>query len=258
MASAARLHILEQGEDPSTIAMVAFGGAGPVHAHRIAKALGIGTVIYPVHAGVASAFGLLVAPMTANFVRTYKTALDRIDWAKFNSIFAEMEDLPEQSIDQDAAGALVFARSIDFRYFGQGFEVQVRPPNRAYGADDRASLEQLMREEYRRLFGRVVDGVPLELVNLRLQVHAERAARVPHFKRPVIEADDAKKGVRRAFFEDVGDYTPTPIFDRLKLQPGSILSGPIIIEEIDTTIVVPPGASASIDEHCNVVVLLAS
>ena len=72
MASAARLHILEQGEDPGTFAMVAFGGAGPVHAHRIARALGIHAVIYPVHAGVASAFGLLVAPMTSNFVQTYK------------------------------------------------------------------------------------------------------------------------------------------------------------------------------------------
>jgi N-methylhydantoinase A len=200
----------------------------------------------------------MVAPMTANFVRTYKAALDRIDWAKFNGIFAEMEERAVQAFAQQAAGSIAFSRSIDFRYVGQGFEVQVSLPNRMYGEADRASLEALMREEYRRLFGRVVDGVALELVNLRLMAHAKRGKRVPDFARPAMAAAAATKGVRPAYFDEIGDLVPTPVYDRLTLAPGATVGGPAIIEEIDTTIIVPPGASASIDDHHNVIVLLVS
>ena len=256
MASAARLHILEQGEDPSTFAMVAFGGAGPVHAHRVAQALAIRTIVYPLHAGVASAFGLVVAPMTANFVQTCKATLDALDWDRFNDIFHDMETRAAKTFEREATKGLSCLRSVDFRYVGQGFEVQVPLPSRAFGAKDRAELEALMRDEYQRLFGRTVQGVALEIVNLRLFARAERGSRSLDFEQPATAAGPAVKGSRAAYFDEAKGFVETTVYDRNALSPASTLKGPAIIEEKDTTIIVPPGASVAIDAHRNVIMTL--
>jgi N-methylhydantoinase A/oxoprolinase/acetone carboxylase beta subunit len=256
MAAAARLHILEQGEDPAQFAMVAFGGAGPVHAHRVAQALGIRTVIYPIHAGVASAFGLMVAPMTTNFVQTYKTTFDAIDWERFEGIFGEMEVRAARTFAREATQGLTCSRSIDFRYLGQGFEVQLPLPSRTFGKNDRAELETLMRGEYARIFGRVVEGVAFEIVNLRLIARAERGGRALEFALQETAATPAKKGSRRAYFDEKKRFVETTVYDRHALSAGTTIGGPAIIEEKDTTIIVPPGATAVIDALRNVIVTL--
>lgn len=256
MASAARLHILEQGEDPAAFAMVAFGGAGPVHAHRIAHALGIREIIYPANAGVASAFGLMVAPMTSNFVQTYKVRVDQVDWNRLNTLFAGMEAQAADAFEREQAADAVFERSADFRYLGQGFENPVTLPGGLYAAHHRDLFETLMRKEYERLFGRVVQGVPLEIVNLRLDARAVRSERVIDFDHAGGTQGPALKGTRPAYFDEVGDYIATDVYDRTRLQPGASLSGPAIIEEKDTTIIVPPNATARVDAHRNVVTSL--
>jgi N-methylhydantoinase A len=258
MASAARLHILEQGEDPSSFSMVAFGGAGPVHAHRIAAALGIPEVIYPVNAGVASAFGLMVAPMTSNFVQTYKVRVDRIDWVKLNGIFTDMEARAAQAFEGQAMTDAIFERLADFRYLGQGFESLVTLPDGPYGDTDRQRFEELMRQEYARLFGRTVQGVPFEIVNLRLNARANRGHHIIDFDYAGAARGPARKGSRLAYFAEFGKYLETDVYDRGGLQPGASLEGPAIIEEKDTTIVVPPQATARIDEYRNVITRLVS
>lgn len=256
MASAARLHILEQGEDPSTFTMVAFGGAGPVHAHRIASALGIREVIYPVNAGVASAFGLLVAPHTANFVQTYKCRTDRIDWARFNAIFEDMDQRAGRMFDGASRGNIVGVRSVDFRYVGQGFEITVELPDRKYSSDFTEQLNGLMRDQYARLFGRVVEGVAFEIVNLRLMARVARNESDLNFDQAVHPAGPPRKGSRSVYFIEAGDYVDADVFDRHCLASGSTVAGPAIIEEVDTTIVIPPGASARIDAFRNVIATL--
>jgi N-methylhydantoinase A len=253
MASAARLHILEQGEDPSTFTMVAFGGAGPVHAHRVAHALGIREVIYPVNAGVASAFGLMVAPTSYNFARTYKVRVDQIDWDKLNDLFADMEKHAARAFEAEATGSAVFSRSVDFRYVGQGFEILVALPDGPYTQSDRQHLEDLMQNEYERVFGRVVQGVPFEIVNLRLDARASRGDRMIDFDFVGPADGAATKDLRLVYFDEVGSYTDTVVYDRPRLRPGATLDGPGVIEEKDTTIIIPPGATARIDQYCNVI-----
>ncbi len=256
MASAARLHILEQGEDPAGFALVAFGGAGPVHAHRIAHALGIGEVIYPLNAGVASAFGLMIAPLTANFVQTYKARLDKVDWERFSAIFRDMEGRASAAFEGADAADIAYARSIDFRYAGQGFEVSLPLPERAFTPEFGAELEELMRAHYGRLFGRTVHGVPFEIVNLRLAARAVRGDREIDFDHRDLVDGPARKGSRPAYFIEAGGFVETDVYDRLRLAPGMVLEGPAIIEEPDTTIIVPPRATARIDDFRNVVATL--
>jgi N-methylhydantoinase A len=257
MASAARLHILEQGEDPSTFALVAFGGAGPVHAHRIAHALGIREVIYPMHAGVSSAFGLMVAPLTANFVQTYKARLEDIDWCRLNAIFADMEERALEAFEEAEEKGTTFVRTVDFRYVGQGFEVSAALPNQRYAPEFRSQLEDLMRSEYGRLFGRIVHGVPFEIVNLRLAARAGRSERAMDFDHLGFKDGPIRKGTRPVYFDEAKGYVETPIYNRAHLAPGVLLDGPAIIEETDTTIVVPPRAKVRIDAYRNVIATLA-
>ena len=258
MASAARLHILEQGEDPARFAMVAFGGAGPVHAHRIALALGIREIVYPLNAGVASAFGLTVAPLTANLVQTYKARVDGIDWHRFNAIFEQMEHRASETLDGLDRACISSMRSVDFRYIGQGFEVSVVIPHRTYSADFHGELEELMRAEYRRLFGRMVDAVPFETVNLRLAARAGREGKAIDFDCHAAFGGAGKKGTRPVYFIEAGAHLKTDVYDRLRLTPGTEIPGPAIIEESDTTIVIPPNAMARVDGFHNVVARLGA
>jgi N-methylhydantoinase A len=129
-------------------------------------------------------------------------------------------------------------------------------PSRALGAKDRAELEELMRDEYQRLFGRTVQGVALEIVNLRLFARAERGSRSLDFEQPATAAGPAVKGSRAAYFDEAKGFVETAVYDRNALSPASTLKGPAIIEEKDTTIIVPPGASVAIDAHRNVIVTL--
>jgi N-methylhydantoinase A len=257
MASAARLHILEQGEDPSTFTLVAFGGAGPVHAHRIAHALGIREVIYPMNAGVSSAFGLMVAPLTANFVQTYKAKLEDIDWQKFNAIFAGMEERALDAFEEVDKAGTSYTRTVDFRYVGQGFEVSVAIPNQEYAPEFCSQLEDLMRSEYGRLFGRIVHGVSFEIVNLRLAARAGRSEREMDFDHVGVKDGPIRKGVRSVYFDEANGYVEAAVYNRPHLAPELVLDGPAIIEESDTTIVVPPRAKVRIDAYRNVIATLA-
>jgi N-methylhydantoinase A len=214
-------------------------------------------VIYPLNAGVASAFGLMVAPHTANFVQTYKCRTDRIDWTKFNAIFEDMSQRAGAMFDDAAKADIAGTRSVDFRYVGQGFEISVELPDGIYSPDFTDDLNGLMRAQYARLFGRVVEGVAFEVVNLRLIARAARIESDLDFDQGAQATGVARKGARPVYFLEAGDYVDTDVFDRHSLLPGVTLNGPALIEEVDTTIVIPPGASARIDAHRNVIATLS-
>ena len=119
-------------------------------------------------------------------------------------------------------------------------------------------IEDLLRHEYRRLFGRVVEGVPFEIVNLRLFARADRGERSFDFDPVGVASGRAVKSRRLAYFDEAKSFVDTIVYDRAHLRPGLELSGPAIIEEKDTTIIVPPGARLAVDEHRNVIVTLAN
>ena len=254
MATAARLHILERGEDPRRFTLVAFGGAGPIHAHRMATALGITRTLYPVGAGVASAHGLLVAPMAVDLVRTYHARLDGIDWGKVTEIYSDMEASARASMREGPGDNLTFTRVADFRYSGQGYEIQVPVPDGPYGADSQSAFEEAFLATYERIFDRRVRKVAIEVVNFRLFARGPKPD-IPVSARPsVADGGPARKGERRVYFAEAGDYVPCPVFHRYRLTPGTTIAGPAILEEEDTAVVIGPDGRGTVDAALNVIV----
>ena len=256
MATAARLHVLERGEDPRRFTLVAFGGAGPIHAHRVAIALGIARVLHPYNAGVASARGLMVAPMATDLVRTYHVRLDQIDWTRINRLYAEMEARALQTMGGTASGRVTFSRVGDFRYRGQGYEIQTKLPAGPYSESSRGAFQNAFHSAYEAVFGRRIENVAVELVNLRV------FARGPQLDTPILSGGGnsggkpARKGERRVYFGEAGDYVPCAIYDRKRLKPGDTVKGPAILEEDDTSVVIAPGSRGVVDAASNITVTI--
>jgi len=245
MAGAARVHVLERGQDPRALPMFAFGGAGPVHGYRVARALGSPRLLAPYGAGVLSTIGFLAAPLAFDFVRSWPVALDGLDWARAERLFTEMEAEGEALL----AGAVVHRREVDMRYVGQGHEIRVPLPSREGWGGDGAALRAAFEREYRRLYDRLGPaGVPLEMVTWRVRSEGPR----PSLELRVAgEAGEARKGARQAWMPELGGMTEVPVYDRYRMGPGTRLTGPAIAEERESTLVVGPGAACSVDASWN-------
>jgi N-methylhydantoinase A len=258
MAGAARIHAVERGKDPRSRALFAFGGAGPVHAYRVAEILRSPELIVPLGAGVTSALGFLVAPLAFDFVRSYPAPLEDLDWARVNAILAEM--VAEGADTLAAAGvardALTVRRTADLRYRGQGHEVAVPLPDGELTADSLATLEANFDTVYRHLYGRVAEGVALEAVSWRVVVSGPRPD--INLRARVEGSDDASgavKGSRSIYLPEHQGYADVPIYDRYRLGPGAAFPGPAIIEERESTTIIG-GGQATIDEFRNLVVAM--
>ena len=260
MASAARVHIAERGRDPRRYLLLATGGAGPLHAWYLAARLGIGRVVCPPSAGVASALGLLLAPARADRVATVAAPLASLDWNRFESTYRGIEEecrsvLAHTGLDPGAADIV---RSADLRFRGQDFEIVVELPNGPYSANSQGGIERAFRAAYERAFSRVPPGVDIEVVNVRVAARAGgeggRAGDASADRRAP-GGRNARKGIRPAYFPEHGRLTPTPVFDRYALRPGDGSPGPAIIEERESTAVVGPGGRFEIDEWGNLVMI---
>lgn len=261
MANAARVHAVERGVDIKELPLFAFGGAGPVHAYRVARNLGVDLVITPLGAGVGSTIGLLAAPLAFDFVRTAVFPLAAIDWVRIDSIMSSME--------RDGAGLLKRAgvpkttveiqRAVDMRLAGQAHEitVQMRGDRPASGGEE--AMRAAFERTYEGLFGRTPPAVEIEAVNWRVRVTGPR----PEFPIPsrasagsARDSESALKGSREAYFPEAGGFTQTPVYDRYSLGAQMELTGPALIEERESTVVVGPGATARLDEHRNLLIEL--
>jgi N-methylhydantoinase A len=243
MASAARVHAAERGHDPAGLPLFAFGGAGPVHASGVAAALGTRTVIVPPSAGVMSSVGVLAAPLAVDFVRSRREDVDEGTLQRVEPLLADLEKEAERLLIQSGvpSSSIAHERSVDMRYVGQGFEITVPLPQRSH---DVGALRDAFAAMYVRTHGRMGPDVSLEAISWRvLSRGPEPALRLsttasgtPH---------DALKGERSAYFADRG-FTSTPVYDRYRLGPGAALTGPAIVEERESTTVVPPNAEARV------------
>ena len=253
MAAAARVHAAERGLEIRRYTMVATGGAGPVHACGVAEGLGIGRVIIPPRAGVGSAFGLLTAPIAFDFTRSYVTQLNELDLAALNRILRELE-AEGRAIVQSAGvpeDDITVQLSIDMRYVGQGYEVRVPFPMTQF---ERRHVEKMQREfeaEYRRFYGQLAHGVPIETVNWRVLISGptpEIETRAQHAAGATTDAPIACRPVRFSADEGASD---TPVYRRGQLAADWRACGPLIIEEAASTTVVLPGWSARMtDSGC--------
>lgn len=250
MAAAARAHAVEQGKDIARRTMIAFGGAAPLHAARLAEKLGLSRIVIPEGAGVGSAIGFLLAPASYEIVRSLPTRLETLDASRVISMFNALRDEAESVVRAaEPEAALIETRAAFMRYAGQGYEITV-PLD-----DDGLQLEPLKRKfevAYRALYGRTIPGMAIEILSWSLRVAAP--APIPGVVPPVGKTVAATARATRAVF-DAGtakriDYG---VFDRASLTTGAVIEGPALIVESQTTTVVTASFDAQIDGARNIV-----
>lgn len=266
MANAARVHALERGKDPRRFPLFAFGGAGPVHAYRIALALGSPTLLAPLGAGVMSTVGFLTAPLSFDFVRTWVIQLEEIEWNRAGDLFRVMEAEGQALLARSGVPQtdIVHRREVDMRYVGQGHEIPVEVStgrlDSSAGRALKARFEEVYEELYERsgppvrveiLNWRVVSSGPTPRVRLRMEQGdiPEKTERAPQNT-----TADACKGYRQTFFPEANGFLETPVYDRYGLRPGTCFLGPAVVEERESTVIVGPGGQCEIDRHLNLVV----
>ena len=248
MANAARVHAIEWGKDIAERAMIAFGGAAPLHAARLAEKLGLASVIVPSGAGVGSAVGFLRAPISYEVVRSRYMRLDGFDPEAANRLLDEMRSEAEAVVRTGAPGAeLVETRVAFMRYVGQGHEITVELPIRPLTHDDRAALRQAFDDAYAALYGQTVPGMSPEILSWTLTVSTNK----PESAAPLAAAADGAfveaDATRELFDPARQDFVRAGLFERDALKPGDRIAGPALIVEAQTTTVVTSVFDARID-----------
>jgi N-methylhydantoinase A len=256
MANAARAHLGERGKDPRRMPLYAFGGAGPVHGYRVAESLHLPALISPFGAGVGSTFGLLAAPLAFDFVRSAYSRLDHMDWSAANALLVEMAGNGRGVLEQSGLSSsdIHYERIADMRYVGQGHEVAVPLPEGRLNEKHLENIQSSFEQVYRSLYGRKGPDVPLEVINWRVVASGPAPETDFRFPREINGRANALKGKRRAYFPEHDGYIETPVYDRYALAPGASFSGPAIVEERESTLIVGPGGRGRVDEHLNIVV----
>jgi len=242
MAAAARMHGVERGLDLRGVPIIAFGGAGPVHAIGVAELLEADRVIFPVNASVLSAFGTLVSPVRIDMARSLLAMLDDSLAGERDALLDEMRTegrriLASAGVDTDA---VTFRYGLDARYRGQGNEVTIWVGE---GDSWPTTLDETLARfstEYERVFGMSIPDVPVEVVTWRVAAWAP-AAPFEVAELPAAEGDPVPHRTRAARFDRGGDEVEVPVYRREELGVGAAVAGPAIVEERETTAVIRPG-----------------
>jgi N-methylhydantoinase A len=254
MANAARVHAIERGKDPRAYPLFAFGGAGPVHAYRVARALGVPGFVAPLGAGATSAFGFLCAPLSFDLARSLYGRLDELDWSEINGALASLEEEGRELLRASGAADIRVRRLCEMRYAGQGHEVTVELPHGPLGPHSADRLAALYRKEYRRLYNREGPDVALETLTWRCEVTAPRPEiRLDGEEGDPRAPDEAQKGAREIYLPEDEGFREVPVYDRYRLDPGASIEGPAVVEERESTVVLGPGSRAEIDAARNLI-----
>jgi N-methylhydantoinase A len=260
MLGAIRVVSVRKGYDPRHYTMVAFGGAGPLHAATLARDLGIRRVLVPPAPGILCALGLLVEPLRLDLVRTRVVLLSSLVPDDVAQAFGELEAEATGGLDREAVPAdrRHLARAFDMRYLGQNFELTVDAPA-ALWTGDRDALRRAFVARHERVYGYAAPDEPIQIVNLRLTALGDPdPLTLPPLARAAgPDPAGARVGERPAYFDEAGDFVPTPIYRRERLLAGHRLDGPAIVEQMDSTTVVLPGQHATVDERANLLIEVA-
>jgi N-methylhydantoinase A len=254
MLGAIRVVSVRKGYDPRGYTLVAFGGAGPLHAAALARDLGIVRVLIPPAPGILCALGLLVAPLRLDLVRTRVALLDTLAATELAQGFEDLEQQASIWLDKEgvAPDQRRLARAFDMRYVGQNFELTVE-------AGD-GSLREAFLREHERVYGYAAPDEPVQIVALRLTAFGDHEL-PPSPALPAAASDDPKEarvGERAVYFEEVRDWLRTPVYRRERLRAGHRLPGPAIVEQMDSTTVILGGQEARVDERANLVIQVGS
>ena len=254
MRRAIRLATVERGKDPRRYTLVGFGGAGPVHASRLAREMGISRVLLPSGAGVGSAAGLLAADTVFDLARTFDTALDESMLGPVNVVYEEMSAGGRAIMRENGVTeGLEFAASADMHYEGQGFDIDVPLPRVPLDAQGVNELRSAFHEKYAETFGYAQPDQPVRATGWKLRaIHSRGEFRWPEL-RPS-GSNPMAVSHRPAYFPDVGGFVDTPVYARVGLGRNAMIAGPAIVEEEESTVVLLPGDKASLDRFGNILV----
>ncbi|MCX7932687.1 MAG: hydantoinase/oxoprolinase family protein [Rhodovarius sp.] len=255
MAAATRMHLAEKGRDPRRYTLIAFGGAGPVHACNLARLLKVRRVLVPMGAGVASALGFLVAPPAADAVRSFVGRLERLDWSAVSALFAEMRAECDALLIEAGAEpeTIAYFPVAEMRHVGQGFEIPVPLPGLVLSAHDLHAIREAFYASYRQRFSRIIEDAPIEALTWRLAARGPALDIALAQARPTTPAGSARRG-QRPLITDTHGEVMAEVFDRYALSPGDLVMGPALVEERESTTVIPPGARAMVDSMLNLVI----
>jgi N-methylhydantoinase A len=249
-----------RGLDVGNFTLVAYGGAGPLHATAIARELGIMRVIVPRAPGHFSACGMLFSDLRYDYVQTRFTKLAELDFGECAEMFARMEDHGRRAIDEARVRTTgtVIARSLDMRYAGQEHLVTIDVPAEHFECEDRAAIKRLFDTEHEQRYGISVPAEPAEIASLRTAVTGILAKpKFEHIDRGSEKSPQAaRRSARQAWF--AGEFRETPVFDRLSLLAGNRILGPALIEEHASTTVLMPGDELMVDEIGNLIITVGS
>jgi len=256
MAIDLRLALQEQGQDPRKFALVAFGGAGPLHAATLARSVGIPTVLVPPYPGLNCAMGMLQTSVRHSYLKSEVGVLSRFATKRMNDLFGALveEALAEAAEEGFARDAVKLTRLLDLRYPHQGYTLPVPCPA-VVTENDKVSLKQAFDDLHGQVYGQSAPQEDAEIVTFRLRAEIE----VPRPALPQLATGDgraerARKGERPLFDADAGAFVTAQIYDRAKLLAGDRIAGPAIIDQFDATTVLLAGQTAAVDATATLVI----
>lgn len=260
MAEAAAMQATDSGVDPRSLPMIAFGGAGPVHAYGVARKLGLRKVICPLGAGVTSAVGLLGAPVAADLSASLPMAIPSWDAGKVREVLARLAAQGREVVEASgvAADQVRFSYTVDMRHVGQGHEISVGLPDGDPGAQ--GFLDELLarfHDAYIKLYGRNVSGTEAEVITWRIRARGPKGDVTPsRMRASSASSGQALKGRRPVYFQESGGFVDTPVYDHYALAPGQQVAGPAIVEQRESTVVVGPRGRFALDAQFNLIMHL--
>ncbi|MDB5830085.1 MAG: hydantoinase/oxoprolinase family protein, partial [Variovorax sp.] len=261
MAEAASMQATDSGVDPRALPLIAFGGAGPVHAYGVARKLGIRKVICPLGAGVTSAIGLLGAPVAADLSTSLPMRVSAWNPSAVEVVKASLADQGREVVlaSKVPAANIRYTYTVDMRHVGQGYEISVALPE--MDPADPTFVTELMSRfhaNYVALYGRAVSGTDAEIITWRIRASGPKSVvSLAGLRGEAGAVRDPRKGTRPVFFSELGKFVNTPVYDHYALLPGVPVEGPAIIEQRESTVVMGPNASASLDAEHNLIMLLS-
>lgn len=244
-----------RGHDLRDFMLLAFGGAGPLHAGRIARDLGMAGVIVPLYPGVFSAIGLLMSDVKHDYIRSKLSPLSEVAPADVNGLFERMvaQALEELRDDGFAPDHIRIERALDMRYAGQGYEIAVPCPVQPLQEADLKQLRATFDQQHRAMFGHMAPQEPVEIVSFRVRgIGLLPPVEMPKFKPAGTTLGNARRELRRVRFD--GRELDCPVYQRERLDVGLTVAGPAVLDQFDCTTVICPGQTARVDEWKNLIV----
>lgn len=255
MAKILRVVSTERGLDPRDFTLIAFGGAGPLHACPLAEEIGVRRVIIPPSPGMFSAYGLLAADFKQGFVHAIMKEAEELDSSDVEAVFTELEEKGRKLLREEKMPPekILIVRQLDMRYRGQGYELTV-PTSAPFSKERLADAVDSFHMKHQAIYGYANLEQNTELVNARLFA-VGTVAKPRLTKKPLLsqKAEEAVVSRREAFFEDVNGFASCKVYLREKLSPRNVIPGPAIVEQYDSTTVVYPSWSCKVDEFGDLV-----